>query len=475
MKKITLSICLLTVFGGLAGSANGDTRISLRAEQIDSCNSRGESEVGFDFFYQSLNSMGEWFSTPEFGYVWRPRVAIADAGWRPYTDGYWAETDQGWTWVSYENFGWASYHYGRWTQLETVGWVWVPGYEWGPGWVSWRTSGEYIGWAPIPPRRHRRARSTVVEFRAGEPVYDVPSSAISGPAYADDDDNCDEGYSAAIEGEYDIGPSQYCFTPVRTFGASSLARVVVPARENVTIIRNTVNVTNIAYKNVDNRRVIYNGGPDRHFVRTHCDRPIPRLRLARQTDVTRIRSQINIGQVNVVQGDQLNVVAPRISRRGADFDRARPPRINERLTRLQAAPVADWKNVAMDSKPADLPVAAAHPGYRRRPMMPLQARMRSEMRRQRQTPSPSEPPMQQAHRMEPMQVQSQPMMNSQQVQTQPAPAPALASAPAHQQGGAMHPIFAQRHNGPNRRQVARELQPKQDQGKGERDGAAEAR
>jgi hypothetical protein len=60
-------------------------------------------------------------------------------------------TDVGWTWVSYEDFGWAAYHYGRWIRLEDYGWCWVPGYEWGPAWVSWRTGGDYIGWAPLPP------------------------------------------------------------------------------------------------------------------------------------------------------------------------------------------------------------------------------------------------------------------------------------------------------------------------------------
>ena len=40
-----------------------------------------------------------------------------NADWRPYADGYWAYTDSGWTWVSYEDFGWATYHYGRWANL----------------------------------------------------------------------------------------------------------------------------------------------------------------------------------------------------------------------------------------------------------------------------------------------------------------------------------------------------------------------
>ncbi|MCE2694183.1 MAG: hypothetical protein LW645_07940 [Verrucomicrobiaceae bacterium] len=43
------------------------------------------------------------------------------------------------------------YHYGRWANVERHGWIWVPGTEWGPGWVSWRHSPRYVGWAPLPP------------------------------------------------------------------------------------------------------------------------------------------------------------------------------------------------------------------------------------------------------------------------------------------------------------------------------------
>ena len=37
-----------------------------------------------------------------------------------------APDDNGWYWVSDEPFGWVAYHYGRWTRLRNVGWVWVP-------------------------------------------------------------------------------------------------------------------------------------------------------------------------------------------------------------------------------------------------------------------------------------------------------------------------------------------------------------
>jgi hypothetical protein len=130
---------------------------------------RAQDEVNFDYFYTALQEQGEWFGTDQYGYVFQPRAAATDRNWRPYADGYWSFTDEGWTWISYEDFGWATYHYGRWARLASVGWVWVPGYEWAPAWVSWRTSpaysetagedadqpldpeSDYIGWAPLPP------------------------------------------------------------------------------------------------------------------------------------------------------------------------------------------------------------------------------------------------------------------------------------------------------------------------------------
>jgi len=51
----------------------------------------------FDVFYQRLQSGGHWFDDPTYGYVWQPDAAASDANWRPYSDGHWVYTDQGWT------------------------------------------------------------------------------------------------------------------------------------------------------------------------------------------------------------------------------------------------------------------------------------------------------------------------------------------------------------------------------------------
>lgn len=107
------------------------------------------SEVSFGVFYSSLSPHGEWIQSDGGVYAWRP-VGVA-AGWRPYYDGRWCWTDQGWYWASDEPWAWATYHYGRWYNDDFYGWVWVPGYDWAPAWVEWRYGGDYVGWAPLSP------------------------------------------------------------------------------------------------------------------------------------------------------------------------------------------------------------------------------------------------------------------------------------------------------------------------------------
>jgi hypothetical protein len=108
-------------------------------------------DIDISVFYDELEGRGRWFRHDVYGEVWKPDVAD-DEGWRPYTRGRWANTEEnGWTWVSDEPWGWAVYHYGRWTRDEELGWVWVPGTKWGPAWVAWREGDETIGWAPLPP------------------------------------------------------------------------------------------------------------------------------------------------------------------------------------------------------------------------------------------------------------------------------------------------------------------------------------
>src|SRR5262245_42066478 len=113
----------------------------------------GGATVNLGFFYDDLAPYGYWVDRPAYGWAWAPRNVAPT--WRPYMDGSWALTDQGWTWISDEPFGWATYHYGSWVPDPALGWLWVPGDEWAPAWVSWREGDGYVGWAPRAPARVR--------------------------------------------------------------------------------------------------------------------------------------------------------------------------------------------------------------------------------------------------------------------------------------------------------------------------------
>jgi hypothetical protein len=235
---------------------------------------RGDDE-SVDVFYNNLSG-GNWIDAEGYGYGWQPDVAVSDPNWRPYADGYWAYTDYGWTWISYEDFGWATYHYGRWARLADYGWVWFPGsdLDWGPAWVSWRTGGDNIGWAPLPPR----GPGIVYE---GQPL------------------------GARVDVEFDIGPEYYNFCDVRFIGEPVLRDRIFPPTQNVTYINNTVNVTNITVQN----NVVYNYGPDYNVLNAHSSRPIQRLTIERETGAN-LSAAAKSGALTKVQGNKLLVAAP---------------------------------------------------------------------------------------------------------------------------------------------------------------------
>jgi hypothetical protein len=111
----------------------------------------GTPPVSYDYFHDQLASAGTWMDMPGYGWSWRPSVAATDPFWRPYCDaGHWVYSDAGWFWQSDYPWGEIVFHYGRWHR-DSIGWVWIPGYDWAPGWVCWRQSEGYCGWAPLPP------------------------------------------------------------------------------------------------------------------------------------------------------------------------------------------------------------------------------------------------------------------------------------------------------------------------------------
>jgi hypothetical protein len=185
--------------------------------------------VDFQVFYDDLSPYGNWVDNSDYGYVWSPDVS---SGFSPYsTNGYWIFTYAGWTWVSNYSWGWAPFHYGRWFYDRYYGWLWAPDTEWGPGWVSWRRSNDYYGWAPIGP-------------------------GIS--------------FEIAYGNGYNLPYNQWTFVRDRDFGRTNINNYYINNSNNVTIINNTTVINNI--RRDDGRNTRYNAGPDRNEVERRAGR-----------------------------------------------------------------------------------------------------------------------------------------------------------------------------------------------------------
>ncbi len=227
-------------------------RARAEANARESAAKRAEAEAAaqrtVQVFYEALAPYGDWLETDRYGFVWRP-YSGAEKSWRPYLNGRWQPTDYGWTWQSHEPFGWAVYHFGRWTRLPEQGWLWVPGHEWSPAWVAWRSRGaQYVGWAPLPP--------------------EAPGA---------------RAYGATVDGEFDIGPANYTFIFVSDFDSQTYFGKYLAADESMNVLRASRNVTNISYRN----GAIYCGGPDPSILASELrsirqefeSQPLPKLNL----------------------------------------------------------------------------------------------------------------------------------------------------------------------------------------------------
>ena len=196
--------------------------------------------VSVGVFHERLSPYGQWVVVGRYGSCWRPRHVART--WRPYTVGYWAYGDFGWTWESTEDWGWATYHYGRWYYDPFYGWVWIPGFTWAPGYVAWRYGGDWVGWAPLPP-------------------------------------GIDPGYSVNIDAV--VAPSSFVFVETRFFGDRSWASHAAPAWRNSSLIATTRNITRYDVQSGH----VFNRGVDARVIERASGRPIQRVST---TDVARL-------------------------------------------------------------------------------------------------------------------------------------------------------------------------------------------
>lgn len=229
--------------------------------------------VDFQVFYDELSPYGTWIENPAYGYVWIPNV---EAGFTPYaTNGYWVFTDDGWTWVSDYPWGWAPFHYGRWYTDAMYGPMWIPDNVWGPGWVSWRQSEDYYGWAPMGP-------------------------GIS--------------ISMSYGNGYNEHFNDYTFVRGSYFGRRDIHNYYVNTTNNVTIINNTTVINNSRLNSA--RNSTYNAGPDRIEVEKRGGKKI---------------SQIAIIESNKpgenLSKDQLKIYRPQLKNNTASEVKSAPAKV----------------------------------------------------------------------------------------------------------------------------------------------------
>ncbi len=102
-------------------------------------------------FKAVLAKYGTFATHAKYGEIWIP--SVTPAGWHPYPACQWVYTKDGWYFNDETPWGSIVHHYGRWSHDDKVGWFWVPDEDWSPGWVVWRKSDQWVGWAPMPPEQ----------------------------------------------------------------------------------------------------------------------------------------------------------------------------------------------------------------------------------------------------------------------------------------------------------------------------------
>jgi hypothetical protein len=121
----------------------------------------------YQYGASDLNYYGQYTDDPEYGSVWQPNGVGAD--WDPFSNGYYADSGIGPTWVSSYPWGWMPYRYGRWVFINARGWFWQPG-----GWNRLNNGPRFTNappgfHPPIPPADLRVAgRAPGQVIRPGE-------------------------------------------------------------------------------------------------------------------------------------------------------------------------------------------------------------------------------------------------------------------------------------------------------------------
>src|SRR6266700_5091955 len=158
------------------------------------------ADASYSTFYDALGSYGTWADVEGYGRCWQPTVAVVDPSWRPYFDnGRWIYSDCGWYWLS----------------------------------------GDYCGWAPLPPTAWFTRGLGLTYF--GRPV----------------------GFGSNLGLSMDCYP----FIPWNHFRDDHLRRYALPRQQVAQFFNNTIAVTRIIGS--DNRVINHGITPERVAEATH--------------------------------------------------------------------------------------------------------------------------------------------------------------------------------------------------------------
>jgi hypothetical protein len=259
--------------------------------------------VSISYFQERLSPYGRWVYTPAYGEIWYPTVVAAT--WQPYLDGEWAYTDCGWTWVSNDPFGPDPFHYGTWVWVDSYGWCWVPGYVWGPAWVTWAYTDFDIGWAPLPPS------------------FVLSVSGYSGPAVT-------------------VASSAYVFVPTRSFVGTNVAQVRLSSGGNSTLLASAHRTTGFTVSS----GLVRATDPPPSFVERRAGVKLSRTTLAahRLTAVPVTAAAARGGKLAIAAPRQEREIASRQTRPGASTTARHPSstaagtRVSQATSHSHAAP-----------------------------------------------------------------------------------------------------------------------------------------
>lgn len=292
MKRRYAQFASLAAAAILAAGCAGTYQYQSESPDSDSYYSSGD--VGP--YYDDLAPYGTWVQVDAYGWAWCP--LDVPFGWRPYTAGYWADTDWGWMWMSDDPWGNTPYRYGRWAFDSYYGWVWVPGDVWAPSWVAWRYGNGWVGWAPLPP--------------------DVGWSASVGLTWG------------AGGPEQNIDRFAWSFVATQDFPTTRTRLNVEPASRNVTLLRATADVTQ--YENVNS--VPVNRGLRREDIERSVGRSVPEYHVVESSRPQRGHSTEIRGQTIQVYRPQLKI-AERLRERLDSAPPEQAPAPPEKLLRRQ--------------------------------------------------------------------------------------------------------------------------------------------